>query len=71
MPAYRLQKEALMDLPGTLRAWAVFFEHVQAMGGNVSSTTIDGKRLTGGRIEINVSVTLTPEQQAHLEVVPA
>ncbi len=71
MPVYRLSKEVMQDLPGTLEAWLGFSSHMEGWGGNVSAVTIDGKRLTAGRIEITTSLTLTADQQAHLGVVPA
>lgn len=71
MPAYRLASEASADISGTLYDWAVFMEHMQAMGANVSLMSVDGRRINAGRVEITVSVTLTAEQQAHLHVVPA
>jgi hypothetical protein len=71
MAVYRLSREAMQDLPGTLESWLNFTAHMQTWGGNVSAVTIDGKRLTAGRIEITTSLTLTADQQSHLGVIPA
>lgn len=71
MAEYRLTREAMQDLPGTLEMWSNFMNHISGWGGNVSAITIDGRRLTAGRILITTSLTLTAEQQAHLGVVPA
>lgn len=71
MPTYRLTKEATQDLAKSVALWVNFARHLQTWGGNISSVTIDGKRLTAGRIEITTSMVLTPEQQEHLEVIPA
>ena len=70
MPQYRLTRELMQDLKSSATAWTIFASHIQNWGGNISAVTIDGKRVSAGRIEITTSITLTPEQQEHLGVIP-